>query len=136
MMKGETGRAVVFILASMLASPAAAQQHTLALTRDNSTVVLEPYAPNIIRVILSLQKDQAAAAPGFGFGAHAAAEGWNSAHSDAGDVYRSSRMVVTVEANHPANPSRTERDIAKFLTDQRLPRTSPSAHRVERNCWK
>ena len=31
MMKGETGRAVVFILASMLASPAAAQQHTLAL---------------------------------------------------------------------------------------------------------
>src|SRR5438067_9978996 len=123
MMKNETGRAVVFILASMLASSAAAQQHTLVLTRDNSTVVLEPYAPNIIRVTLSLQKDQAAEAPGFGFGAHAAAEGWNSAHSEAGDVYRSSRMVVTVEANHPGKPSRTERDIAKFFNG-----SAPPAH--------
>src|SRR5438067_4870514 len=105
MMKNETGRAVVFILASMLASSASAQQHTLVLTSDNSTVALEPYAPNIIRVTLSLQKDQAAAAPGFGFVAHAAAAGWNSAHSDVGEVYQSSRMVVTVEANHPGDPS-------------------------------
>jgi len=123
MMKNEMGRAVVFILASMLASSAAAQQNGLVLSRDNSTVVLEPYAPNIIRVTLSLQKDQAVAAPGFGFVAHAAAEGWNSVHSDAGDVYRSSRMVVTVEANRPANPARTERDIAKFFNG-----SAPPAH--------
>jgi len=123
MMKNEMGRAVVFILASMLASSAAAQQNGLVLSRDNSTVVLEPYAPNIIRVTLSLQKDQAVAAPGFGFVAHAAAEGWNSVHSDAGDVYRSSRMAVTVEANRPANPARTERDIAKFFNG-----SAPPAH--------
>jgi alpha-D-xyloside xylohydrolase len=123
MMKNETGRVVVLILTAMLASSAAAQQNTLVLTRDSSTVVLEPYAPTILRVTLSLQKDQATAAPGFGFVAHAASEGWNSAHSDAGDVYRSSRMVVTVEANHPGNPSRTERDIAKFFNG-----SAPPAH--------
>lgn len=35
----------------------------VVLDRDGGTVVLEAYAPNIIRVTLSLNKDGAAAAP-------------------------------------------------------------------------
>ena len=91
------------------------QTSQFVLSRDNSTISLEPYAPNIVRVTLSLQKDQAIAAPGFGFVAHPVPDGWSSQHTDAADIYRSSRLTVTVEGNHPGNPSRTERDIAKFF---------------------
>src|SRR5207249_824631 len=41
----------------------ATAQSPLVLDHNGSTIVLEPYAPNIIRVTLSLQKDQALAAP-------------------------------------------------------------------------
>ena len=37
------------------------------LDRKGETIVLEPYAPNILRVTLSLQHDAALAAPGYGF---------------------------------------------------------------------
>ena len=39
--------------------PAVAQQSLLVLPRGSSTIVLEPYAPNILRVTLSLQHDAA-----------------------------------------------------------------------------
>ncbi len=113
----------ICLLLNLGAATASAETSQIVLARDGSAITLEPYAHNIIRVTLSLQKDQATAAPGFGFIAHPAAEGWNSSHSDAADVYQSSRMVVTVEANHPGNPSRTERDIAKFFNG-----SAPPAH--------
>ena len=46
------------------------QNNQVVLARENSTIALEPYAQNIIRVTLSLQKDQATAAPGFEFVGH------------------------------------------------------------------
>ena len=74
-------------------------QQKIALTRGPSTIVFEPYAPNIIRVTLSLLKDQATAAPGYGFVATPAAEGWSYQQTDSGETYRSSRMVVTLMGN-------------------------------------
>ena len=38
----------------------------LELDRKGETIVLEPYAPNIVRVTLSLQHDPAVAKPGYG----------------------------------------------------------------------
>ncbi len=44
----------------------AQQQQKIVIPRGESTIVLEPYAPGLIRVTLSLNKDQAIAAPGYG----------------------------------------------------------------------
>jgi len=102
---------------------AALAENQIILTRDNSTIVLEPYAPNIIRVNLSLMRDKATAAPGYGFVASPAPQGWNTKHTRDADVFSSSRMVVTVEANRPTTPSQTERDIARYFNG-----SAPGAH--------
>lgn len=102
----------------------AAAQSQLVLDHAGSTIALEPYAPNIIRVTLSLQKDQALAAPGFGFIAQPAAEGWSRQHTDAADIYQSSRMIVRVDASHPGGAlPRTIRDISKYFNG-----STPGAH--------
>src|SRR5215475_4455123 len=64
---------------------AMAQTAPLVLTRDNSTIVLEPYAPNIIRVTLSLEREAALEPPGYGFVAHGASGGWTHEQVAAGD---------------------------------------------------
>lgn len=100
----------------LYAGAAQAQNSRVVLDRGGSTVVLEPYAPNIIRVTLSLNKDQALGAPGFGFIAAPAPGGWVQQQSDEGDVYRSARMTVSIEGNHPAGkPLATQVDIGKFF---------------------
>ena len=48
----------------------------VVLERGKSTIVFEPYAPNIVRVTLSMLKDSALAAPGYGFVASPSAQGW------------------------------------------------------------
>lgn len=118
-------RRLIFTLAFILPTYCVAMlaENQIILTRDNSTIVLEPYAPNIIRVNLSLLRDRATAAPGYGFVASPAPQGWNTRHTNDADVFRSSRMVVTVEANHPSTPSRTERDIARYFNG-----SAPGAH--------
>jgi alpha-D-xyloside xylohydrolase len=68
----------------------------IVLDRAGSTVLLEPYAPNIIRVSLSMEKEQALAPPGYGFIATPSAEGWTHRQGSEGDAYQSSRLVVTV----------------------------------------
>lgn len=82
---------------------------------DGSTVVLEAYAPNIIRVMLSLNKDGAPAARGYGFVATPVADGWTHQQSEKGDVCRSSRLIVTVGVNRAGKPMAAEVDIVKFF---------------------
>ena len=112
-----------FLICTLTGLRAHSQQTSLVLARDNSTIALEPYAPNIVRVTLSLAKDQATAPPGFGFVARSSSEGWSHQQTDAADVYRSSRMIVTVDVNRPGHPSLTERDIGKFFNG-----SAPPAH--------
>ena len=110
-----------------------AQDVPVVLDRDGGTIVLEPYAPNIIRVSLSLRKDRAVAAPGYGFVATPAAEGWKHQQSEEADVYRSARLVVTVAVNRPGKPMATEVDIAKFFNGS-APRSQhfdPNARRQD-----
>ena len=74
------------VLLALCTSHAYGQSTQLVLDHDGSTIVLEPYAPNIVRVTLSLQKDQALALPGFGFIAHPESEGWAHQQTAAADI--------------------------------------------------
>ena len=114
---------VLSMLLVACAGTAGAEAAPVVLDRDGSTIVLEPYAPNIIRMTLSLNKDGALAAPGYGFVAKPAANGWTHQQNEQGDVYRSSRMVVTVAVNRPGKPVATQVDIAKFFNG-----SAPSAN--------
>ena len=83
---------------------AGAQETRLVLDRGGGTVVLEPYAPNIIRVTLSLLKQPALAPPGYGFTATPSANGWTHEQNEQGDIYRSGRLSVTVATPKPGKP--------------------------------
>ena len=94
---------------------ACAQDSRLVLDHGGSTIVFEPYAPNIIRVVLSMDKQQALGRPGYGFIATPSAGGWTHEQTREGEVYRSPRLVVTLEAGHPYTPLATQIDIGKFF---------------------
>ena len=117
--------APAFVLAAvgLYTGLANAEPSQVVLNRDGSSIFLEPYAPNIIRLTLSLKKEPALAPPGFGFVATPSTAGWTSQASDTADVYRSSRMVVTVAKNKPGHPTLTQIDIGKFFNG-----SAPSAH--------
>ena len=95
------------------------------LDRKGETIVLEPYAPNIVRVTLSLQRESALAMPGYGVVGNPDAAGWSSVQTELNDVYRSPRLIVTVERDHlPLHPKLpTELDIAKYFNG-----STPGAH--------
>jgi alpha-D-xyloside xylohydrolase len=82
----------------------AAQNAGVTLDRDGSTVVLEPYAPNILRVTMSTLKDEATAGPGYGIVAKPDAAGWTHETTAEGDTYKSARLTVFIAA--PATPQR------------------------------
>jgi alpha-D-xyloside xylohydrolase len=92
-----------------------AQQPGVVLDRDGSTIALEPYAPNIVRVTLSTIKSSALSAPGYGFVAVASGHRWVQEKTDKADVYRSPRLMVSVAANKPAARSATQTDISKYF---------------------
>ena len=117
--------AAATLIALLVGGYARAQRPQIVLDRDGGTIVLEPYAPNIVRVTLSLLKEPATSAPGYGFVASPSAESWNRQQDAQGDVYRSQRLVVTVAANRPHKPMATELDIARFFNG-----SAPPAHIV------
>lgn len=114
---------VVGVMVTWLCASDAIAQKQIVLDRGGSTIVFEPYAPNIIRVTLSLLKDRATAAPGYGFVAAPSAEGWSHQQSGEGEVYRSSRLVVTLGAYHAGKPLATQIDIGRFFNG-----STPGAH--------
>ncbi len=120
--------AAATLLVLLSGGVAHAQSPQVVLDRDGGTIVLEPYAPNIVRVTLSLLKEPATAAPGYGFVASPSAQGWSRQQDAQGDVYRSPRLVVTVAANRPRKPMATELDIAKILQRVRSSRSHYDQH--------
>jgi len=118
----------VFVIGIVLLAPRSLAQKSgqhLELDRKGETIVLEPYAPNILRVTLSLQHDLALAPPGYGLVGSANAGGWSASQSAEADVYQSSRIVATVDHQRPSGPPRlqTEADIAKYFNG-----STPGAH--------
>jgi alpha-glucosidase/alpha-D-xyloside xylohydrolase len=86
----------------LLAYPLVAQESAgpsgpLVLERQGRVISLVPYAPNVLRITLSIDKAVATGAPGYGIVAQPSAEGWtHDRDADGGDVYRSAQMVVRV----------------------------------------
>jgi alpha-D-xyloside xylohydrolase len=115
---------VVLTAAGVLAQGPAQR---LELDRNGATIVLEPYAPNILRVTLSLKREPALAGPGYGMVAAPAATGWTASQTARADVYTSSRMVAAVDRNLPSAkpPVQTQVDINKFFNG-----SAPGAHIV------
>ena len=71
--------AVLAVIVSFAAAiQAQAPSRQMQIDRKGETIVLEPYAPNIVRVTLSLQPEAAKAAPGFGIVAKPAGAGWKT----------------------------------------------------------
>ena len=103
----------------LLAGTLFAQEGQVVLTRGGGTIVLEPYAPNILRVTLSLKREQAVAAPGYGLIAAPAAAGWSTSQTKLADIYKSDRIVASVE--RPQSPPWD--DSASFF-----PSSTPAAH--------
>ena len=115
--------AVCLLMAAcaMFAVCAAAQDATqrLVLEGGGETIVLEPYASNIVRVTVSKQADAAKAGPGYGILAEPNAQGWSASESGGEDVYKSDRLVVTVRRPHPdPHPAKAEKlpDTAQYFS--------------------
>jgi len=73
------GRVLAWVLVALCGGATLAAQNTaVTLDREGSTVVLEPYAPNILRVTMSTLKEEATAAPGYGVVAKPDATGWTA----------------------------------------------------------
>ncbi|MGI4831042.1 MAG: TIM-barrel domain-containing protein, partial [Janthinobacterium lividum] len=109
-----TATRYVLLFASVGSLSLNAQQ--LTLTRDNATVVVEPYAPNIVHVTLSLNRADALAPAGYGISGGPVSTGWTASSQSTGDTLTSSRLVVSVAPQGPKyTPTGTGADIAKFF---------------------
>jgi len=91
----------------------------LIVAPRGETIVLEPYAPNVMRVTLSLAREAATAAPGYGFAAVPSGAGWGYIPTEFSDVYRSNRMAVTVDHVSPTSWG----EIGKYFSP-----STPGAH--------
>ena len=87
----------------------------MVVSRGAATVMVEPYADNVVRVSISLLKANATAVPGYGITAKPLASGWRIESGASGDVLRSARMSVTVAPQKDVTPTGTEADIARFF---------------------
>jgi alpha-D-xyloside xylohydrolase len=87
---------IALLMPALLARQAIAQGGALVLERSGRVIALEPYAPNILRVTMSVDKGSATSAPGYGIVGTPSAKGWVYESNAEGDVFRSARMVVHI----------------------------------------
>ncbi len=88
----------------------------VVLDRNGQTVVLEAYAPNILRVTLSTIAGEAKAKPGYGLIAPPDAAGWQHTAGEGGaDIYASGRLRVTVAPAHRRAPGAKLPDTANYF---------------------
>lgn len=101
-------------------STATPAQHAFVLDRNDRTIVIEPYGPNIVRVTLSVDKKAAMSKPGYGFIATPSKAGWSQQrNSDGSDVVESDRLVVHVSpASTPAPSVMPRNAIYQHLIDR------------------
>ena len=87
---------LTFFVVVAVSSGAVAQPAHISADRGTATVLIEPYAPNIVRVSMSLRKDDALAPPGYGIVARPDDSGWALDSSPGGDILRSGVLTVTL----------------------------------------
>lgn len=111
---------------AMWASAPALAAPLATLDRGGALVAVEPYAPNIVRITLSLDPEQVKAPPGYGISGAADASGWAQQAGADGDAFTSPALSVRVNAQpFPKPPSQMERYFAPSLPpvsiEMRLP---------------
>jgi alpha-D-xyloside xylohydrolase len=108
------------------------------LDRGGSQVSIESYAPNIVRITLSLDKDLALAPPGYGLIAAADNTGWKHRTTAAGDEFSSVAMSVEVNAQPwPNPPTQMQRYFAPSLPPVSLTVSKPGGEPMLRmNGWE
>src|SRR5947207_3213141 len=99
-----TATAVLLLNLLTPVANAADDVNGFVLERENRTIVLEPYGPNMIRVTLRITKPLAVAPPGYGIIGKPSSDGWTHEQDSSGyDLIRSDRMTIRVApANLPA----------------------------------
>ena len=127
------------VAAIALLPVAAAQAEPMAtVDRNGSLVAIEPYAPNIVRVTIAVDRALADAAPGPGPNAKANAAGWTHRTDPSGDVFASSALSLTVAAQPwPKAPSQMERYFAPSLPPVAITINGADGHVITRmNGWE
>lgn len=106
-----------WLLLALVVAPlcAAGQTAEIRTQRGTATVLIAPYAPNIVRVSISLSKNDALAAPGYGISAAPDATGWVRRSGPKGDTLESSDLVVSL-APQPAPYGGPLPETAKFFS--------------------
>ncbi|SFJ85900.1 alpha-D-xyloside xylohydrolase, partial [Caulobacter sp. UNC279MFTsu5.1] len=113
---GRWSAGLVLGLALSVAAGAAVAAPLAVMDRNGSYVSVETYAPNIVRVTISQDKDLAASAPGYGFVADSDAKGWRHDQKGGADVFTSGTLSLEVAAQPwPGAPSQMERYFAPSL---------------------
>ena len=101
---------------SLLATTGAQAEPLGLLDRNGAAVTVEPYAPNIVRVTIALDKGLAGQPAGYGISGKPNASGWTHRAEQGGDVFASSAVTLTVDATPwPKAPSQMERYFAPSL---------------------
>jgi alpha-glucosidase/alpha-D-xyloside xylohydrolase len=91
----------LILLTAAAGAGAQNQPSRFVLEQSDRTIVLEPYADNIVRITMSTAKPAALAAPGYGIVGTPSMAGWTQEKGPDGfDVIRSGKMVVRIA---PAN---------------------------------
>ncbi|WP_445190973.1 glycoside hydrolase family 31 protein [Sphingomonas sp. Tas61C01] len=109
-------RGILATGAAALAMSAADAAPLASVDRNGSIVAVEPYAPNIVRVTISLDRALADAAPGEGPNAKPDATGWSHRRDGGADVFASPALTLTVNAQPwPKAPTQMERYFAPSL---------------------
>ncbi|WP_294392160.1 TIM-barrel domain-containing protein [uncultured Sphingomonas sp.] len=110
MLRGVATLGAMLLAGSALAAPLA------TVDRNGSMVAIEPYAPNVVRVTIALDRALAEKQPGYGISAKSDAAGWSHNAGQAGDRFASGAMSVTVNAQPwPGAPTQMQRYFAPSL---------------------
>ncbi len=118
--------AAVLLLATLPCSVAA--EPLALLDRNGSYVAVEAYAPNIVRVTISQDKDLALAPPGYGFVGAVDGKDWKHKPTPSGDVFESGALSLVVAAQPwPGPPSQMDRYFAPALPPVALSVGRPGA---------
>lgn len=114
--------------ASAMVCPfAAAAQPMATVERHGSFVAIEPYAENIVRVTIAVDRLQSESAPGYGIIGKTDAAGWTHSSDASGDVFRSAKLSLTVDAKAwPKAPTQMERYFAPSLPPVSITVRSPN----------
>jgi alpha-D-xyloside xylohydrolase len=96
---------LVLCLTPLASADTSAQPNRFVFERDDRTIVLEPFGPNIVRVTLSSDKGAALGAPGYGIIATPSMTGWTHEQDSAGyDTIRSVRLTIRVAPKTQPSP--------------------------------